>query len=137
MRTEFLYLINTIVALFVIVDPFAVVPVYLTLTERFTHPERRTIRRKASVVATGILVTFALTGLGIFNLFGITLPAFQIAGGILMLMLGTAQLGANRARVKPEEREEGLERDDISIFPLATPLIAGPGSISTVVLYAA
>jgi multiple antibiotic resistance protein len=69
-------------------------------------------------------------------MFGITLYAFQIAGGILLLLLGIAQLNADRRRVKTEEESESLERDDVSVFPLATPLLAGPGSISTVVLYA-
>ncbi len=137
MNQEFLFFINTTIALFVIVDPFAVVPVYLILTERFSALERRHIRRKASLISAAILLAFALTGLGIFNIFGITLPAFQIAGGLLLLQLGIAQLNAKDHRVKKEETDEGLERDDISIFPLATPLIAGPGSISTVVLYAA
>jgi multiple antibiotic resistance protein len=75
-----------------------------------------------------------MTGEGIFRLFGISIPAFRIAGGILLLLLGIAQLEAHRERVKTEEENESYSRDDISIFPLATPLLAGPGSISTVVL---
>ena len=130
-----LTILNTFVALFVIVDPFAMVPVYLTLTERFSAEAVKRTRRKAAFVAFGILATFGLTGLSVFNLFGITLPAFQIAGGILLLLLGIAQLNNNRPRVKPEETEEGLDREDISVFPLGTPLLAGPGAISTVVLY--
>ncbi|MBI1860803.1 MAG: MarC family protein [Deltaproteobacteria bacterium] len=127
--------LNTFVALFVIVDPFAMVPVYLTLTERFSAEAVKRTRRKATFVAFGILSTFGLTGLTVFNLFGITLPAFQIAGGILLLLLGVAQLNNSRPRVKQEETEEGLDREDISVFPLGTPLLAGPGAISTVVLY--
>ena len=133
-NSELLYILQTFVALFVIVDPFAVVPVYLSLTERFSPSGIVQTRRKASLVAFGILGTFALTGLSIFHLFGITMPAFQIAGGILLLLLGISQLNNNRARVKPEETNEGLERDDVSVFPLGTPLLAGPGAISTVVL---
>lgn len=133
-KTEFLYVLQTFVAVFVIVDPFAVVPVYLTLTERFSPEGIRVTRRKASLVALGVLSLFALTGLSVFNIFGITLPAFQIAGGILLLLLGISQLNNNRARVKPEETSEGLERDDVSVFPIGTPLLAGPGAISTTVL---
>ena len=81
-----------------------------------------------------ILLIFAFSGTTIFNIFGISLPAFQIAGGILLLLLGIAQLNANRRRVKYEEKLESLEKEDVSIFPLAMPLIAGPGAISTVVL---
>ncbi len=130
-----LTILNTFIAVFVIVDPFAMVPVYLTLTERFSADAIVRTRRKAACVALGILSIFGLTGLSIFNLFGITLPAFQIAGGILLLLLGIAQLNANRTRVKQEETDEGLDREDISVFPLGTPLLAGPGAISTVVLY--
>lgn len=135
MAAEFSFLINTFVALFVIVDPFAVVPVYLTLTERFGVAERQAIRNKATLIATLLLMMFAATGLGVFKLFGITLPAFQIAGGILLLGFGLSQLNRTRVRMTDSEQEENLARDDISIFPLATPLIAGPGAISTVVLY--
>lgn len=136
MVDELLRILSTFVAIFVIVDPFAVVPVYLSLTDRYSPDSVRHIRRKATLVASGILCAFALTGFSIFNLFGITLPAFQIAGGILLLLVGIAQLQANRPRVKPEEQNESMERDDVSVFPLGTPLLAGPGAISTVVLYA-
>lgn len=129
--------LSTFVAIFVIVDPFAVVPVYLMLTERYTVPDIVKTRRKATMVAGGLLITFALTGLSIFKVFSITLPAFQIAGGILLLLFGIAQLNGSRARVKPEEQSESMEREDVSVFPLGTPLLAGPGAISTVVLYAA
>lgn len=122
------------VAVFVIIDPFAVVPVYLALTENETMQVRRNTRRKATMVAFGILAVFALSGMGIFNFFGITLPAFQIAGGILLLSLGINQLNATRQRVQDDEKREGIEKEDVSVFPLGMPLLAGPGAISTVVL---
>ena len=134
MQEELLYLLRTFVAVFVIVDPFAVVPVYLTLTDRFSPQGIAQTRKKAVIVAWGVLTTFAVTGLTVFHLFGITLPAFQIAGGILLLLLGIAQLNNNRPRVKPEETNEGMDKEDVSVFPLGTPLLAGPGAISTVVL---
>ena len=133
---ELLKVVSTSIAIFVIVDPFAVMPVYLQLTDRFPLDAVKRTRIRAAWIAFGILATFALTGLSIFNLFGITLPAFQIAGGILLLLLGIAQLNSNRTRIRPEEANESLERDDVSVFPLGTPLLAGPGAISTVVLYA-
>ena len=125
---------STFAAVFVIVDPFAVVPVYLTITEKLNYKEQLAVCRKAGLIATCLLLAFAFSGTSIFKLFGISLPAFQIAGGILLLLLGIAQLNANRRRVKQEEQTESLEREDVSVFPLATPLLAGPGSISTVVL---
>lgn len=135
MLEELIHFGNTVLALFVIVDPFAVLPVYMTLTDRFNDHERLQTRRKAMFVALGILLFFALSGTGLFQLFGITIPAFRIAGGILLLIIGITQLMQKRERIQPSETQEGLEKDDISIFPLGTPLIAGPGAISTVVLY--
>ncbi|MEY4064444.1 MAG: hypothetical protein RIR26_652 [Pseudomonadota bacterium] len=126
--------LNSFISIFVIVDPFAVIPVYLGLTDRFSEESLQKIRRKATIVACLILSLFALTGISLFSFFGTTLPAFQIAGGLLLFKVALEQLGANRTRVKDEERDESLSRDDISIFPLATPLLAGPGAISTVVL---
>ncbi len=134
MKTELTHFLNSFISIFVIVDPFAVIPVYLGLTDRFTAESLVKIRRKATLVACLILIFFAVTGMSLFNFFGTTLPAFQIAGGLLLFKFGIEQLGANRTRVKEEERDEGLHRDDISVFPLATPLLAGPGAISTVVL---
>jgi multiple antibiotic resistance protein len=127
---------STFVAIFTIVDPFAVVPVYLTLTDRFAVEAIVRTRRRAALVAMGILSTFAITGLSIFKIFSITLPAFQVAGGILLLLLAIAQLSANRTRIKPEEQSESMSQEDVSVFPIGTPLLAGPGAISTVVLYA-
>lgn len=130
------YLLSTFVAIFVIVDPFALVPIYLMFGERFSAQDMVVIRRKAVLIGGAILLTFAVTGMGIFTMFGITMPAFQIAGGILLLQIGIEQLNAKRTRVKAEEKEESMEKDDVSVFPLAMPLIAGPGAISTVVLLA-
>jgi|1048.fasta_scaffold08207_2 multiple antibiotic resistance protein len=134
MKNELAGALNSFISVFVIVDPFAVVPVYLGLTDRFDKRELVKIRRKATIVSCCILIVFAISGMSLFNFFGTTLPAFQIAGGLLLFKFGIEQLGANRTRVKEEERDESLHRDDISIFPLATPLLAGPGAISTVVL---
>ena len=136
MNQYLLFTFNTFVAIFVIVDPFAVVPIYLSLTEGYSPVALRQTRHKATKIALAILCTFGLTGMGIFRVFGITLPAFQIAGGILLLLLGIAQLNASRSRVQPEEQYEGMAREDISVFPLGMPLLAGPGAISTVVLFA-
>ncbi len=127
-------LANLVLAIFVIVDPFAVVPVFLSITEDSSQAMRERTARKAAIIAFAILVFFALFGLILFDFFGITLPAFQIAGGILLLRLGLAQLSADRTRVRPEETAESRDKDDVSVFPLATPLLAGPGAISTVVL---
>lgn len=122
------------VAIFVIIDPFAVVPNFLLFTSNETPAARRGTRIKAITLAFVILVVFALTGMKIFNVFSITLPAFQIAGGILLLLSGINQLMGTRSRVRDEEKKEGIEKEDVWIFPLGMPLIAGPGAISTVIL---
>jgi multiple antibiotic resistance protein len=130
------YFFNTFVGLFVIVDPFAMVPVYLSMTERFSPAEQIATRRKASLLACVILLVFTFSGAQLFHFFGITLGAFQIAGGILLLLLGIAQLNATRSRVRENEEEEIMAKDDVAIFPLAMPLLAGPGAISTAILFA-
>lgn len=133
-KGEWAYFTGAFVTIFFIVDPFAVIPVYLALTEKYSDPERRSVRFRATLIALGLLVMFAISGTTFFEFFGITLPAFQIAGGILLFGLGYSQLLAKQEKVSRVENQEGLEKDDISVFPLAMPLLAGPGAISTVIL---
>ncbi len=128
------FFLNTFIALLVIVDPFALLPVYISLTDRFTKEEQKRTIHKSMITSAALLFIFSVTGLGFFKLFGITLPAFQIAGGILLLYLGIDQLNLKRERMDEEEEAESHDKEDISIFPLAMPLMAGPGAISTVVL---
>jgi multiple antibiotic resistance protein len=123
-------------SLFVIVDPIAVVPAFLGMTPHDTPAQRERMARLASLVMAGVLFTFALTGQLIFKLLGITLPAFQIAGSIVLLLVSLDMLRAQRSRVKdtPEEQEAGTHKVDIAVTPLAIPMLSGPGAISTVVL---
>ncbi|MBX9702892.1 MAG: MarC family protein [Silvanigrellaceae bacterium] len=129
-------LFNTFVAIFVMVDPFAAVPIYLVLTERFTPLETLRIRRKAVFIAGGILLVCAVTGMGVLNFFGISIPALRISGGILLLKLAFEQM-KGEDKIKEDEKAEGLQREDISVVPLAMPLLAGPGAISTVIVESA
>lgn len=128
------FFLNTFIALLVIVDPFALLPVYISLTERFTKEEQKRTIHKSMITSTILLFVFAISGLSFFKFFGITLPAFQIAGGVLLMYIGIDQLNLKRERMDEEEEQESQEKEDISIFPLAMPLMAGPGAISTVVL---
>lgn len=128
------YLFNTFVSVFVMVDPFAAIPVYLVLTERFTQIEVKKTRRKAILVASCILLSFAITGMSVLNFFGISMPALRIAGGILLLKFALEQMKGSPEKIKHEEEDESLHRDDISIVPLAMPMLAGPGAISTIVV---
>jgi multiple antibiotic resistance protein len=123
-------------SLFVIVDPIAVVPAYLAMTPNDGPAQRERMVRMACLVMAGVLLAFALTGRAIFKFLGITLPAFQIAGSIILLLVALDMLRAQRSRVQEtrEETEAGVHKVDIAITPLAVPMLAGPGAISTVVL---
>jgi multiple antibiotic resistance protein len=123
-------------AIFAIVDPFAAAPIFLAMTPNDTPEQRRRMARLAGFVCGGVLLVFAFTGNLIFNFFGITPAAFRVAGGILLLALALdmmrARSGPNPA--SPEEKEEGLQKADVAVTPLAIPLLAGPGAMSTVAL---
>ena len=123
-------------AVFSIVDPFAAAPVFLAITPNDTDAQRRRMAGLASFVCGAILIGFAICGNGIFAIFGITPPAFKAAGGVLLLVLSLDMMRARSgpAPAAPEEKQEGMEKSDVAITPLAIPLLAGPGAISTVTL---
>ncbi len=123
-------------SLFVIVDPIAVVPAFLAMTTHDTPAQRVRMARIACFVAGTVLLAFALTGGLIFKFLGITLPAFQIAGSIVLLLIALDMLRARRSTVQEttEETDAGAAKEDIAITPLAVPMLAGPGAISNVIL---
>src|SRR5436190_270506 len=123
-------------SLFVIVDPIAVVPGFLAITPSDTPEQRERMARMASFVMAGVLLAFALLGKWIFQFTGITLPAFQIAGSIILMLVALDMLRAQRSRVQEtrEETEAGAQKMDVAITPLAIPMLSGPGAISTVIL---
>jgi multiple antibiotic resistance protein len=123
-------------SLFVIVDPVAAVPAFLAMTPNETPAQRTKMARLACCVMAGVLVVFAIAGKWIFKFLGITLPAFQIAASIVLLLVALDMLRAQRSRVQEtsEETTAGAEKADIAITPLAIPMLAGPGAISTAIL---
>lgn len=129
----------TFSAIFFIVDPLLAVPLFLTITTGDTEQKRRSTARKAALVVGGVLTFFALGGGVLFKLFGVTLPAFQIAGGVLLGLTALDQLRSEPAKTRTSEAElqEGVEKQDVAIVPLAMPILAGPGSIATVMLLTA
>ena len=131
---EFVLLASS--SLFVIIDPIATVPVFLAMTPRDSAAQRVKMARFACLVAAGVLVAFAVFGKWIFTLLGITGPAFQMAGSVVLLLVALDMLRAQRSSVKGsnEESEAGAMKEDIAITPLAVPMLAGPGAISTVIL---
>jgi multiple antibiotic resistance protein len=132
------YAFLTFGSLFAIVDPFAVVPTFLAMTARDTREQRRRMARTACITCAGVMAVFALAGPMIFKLLGITLPAFQVAGGLVLLLSALDMLRAQKSALKetPEEAAEGMGKDDIAITPLAVPMLAGPGAITTSIVLA-
>jgi multiple antibiotic resistance protein len=123
-------------SIFFLVDPFAVIPMFLGITADSSPAERRQMARRAAITCAIILVAFAVAGSLIFRLFGITLSAFKIAGGLILALIGLQMLQAQSSGTKatPEEQEEGEAKSDASIIPLGMPMLAGPGTISTVMV---
>lgn len=123
-------------SMFVIVDPIASIPAFLAMTARDTPEQRIKMARLACLVAAGVLLTFAMIGEWIFKYLGITLPAFQMAASLVLLLVALDMIRAQRSRVQEttEETIAGTEKEDIAITPLAIPMLAGPGAISTAVL---
>ena len=121
-----------------IVDPFAAVPSFLAMTARDTPETRRAHARRGAWTAAITLTLFALAGSVIFKVFGITIGAFKIAGGVLIGLnaLDMVQARRSQQRETPAETAEGIEKEDIGILPLGVPMLAGPGAISTVMVLA-
>jgi multiple antibiotic resistance protein len=123
----------TFTSLFALVDPIAAVPTFLVMTSHDTG-RRRHMAARASWTCFLVLAIFAVAGPLIFEMFGITLPAFRIAGGIILGLIGLDMLRARRSATKetPGEAVEGAEKDDVGITPLGVPMLAGPGAMSSV-----
>ena len=121
-----------------IVDPFAVIPTFLAMTLRDSPQQRRVLARRGAWTCAITLIAFALGGSMIFKIFGITIGAFKIAGGVLIGLnaLDMVQARRSQQRETPIETAEGIEKDDIGIIPLGVPMLAGPGAISTVMVLA-
>ncbi len=129
------FLITSFVTLFVIVDPIGLTPLFAAMTQDMKIKVQRQIAVRAIIVAFFILVAFALFGDAILSFAGISMPAFRIAGGILLFITALDMLFERRTKRREGQKDEELS-DDPSVFPLAIPLIAGPGSIATVILLA-
>jgi multiple antibiotic resistance protein len=132
-QTTLIYLLITIAGIFVIVNPLTTAFVFMSLTTRMSENQKQETAFKATKIATGLFFVFALLGGVIFQLFGITLAAFRIAGGIILFGIAMGML-ANKGTNEKLEKPEGEIADDISVIPLAIPFISGPGSIATVMI---
>jgi multiple antibiotic resistance protein len=130
------YIFLSFSSLFVIVDALGTIPAFLAMTVDDKPEDRIRVARLACTTAGGILLVMELTGMAIFRLFGISLPAFQIAGGLLLLVVANDMLRARRSAVQEtvEEKEAGVKKSDVAITPLAVPMLAGPGAITTTIM---
>ena len=127
----------TFTSVLFIVDPIAVVPTYLVITQNETAERRRRTAWRASVAAAALLIGFGIAGRLIFRMFGITLPAFRVAGGLILWLVAMDMLRGQRStQESSEEIAEGQEKEDVALTPLAMPMLAGPGAISTIMVLA-
>lgn len=129
---ELAFYVTAFVTLFVIIDPIALAPLFVALTRGMDEHHRRRIALRACLIAIGLMTLFGLLGNKILAVIGITMPAFKISGGLLLFVTALDMLFERRT-----QRREGQHPDpnhDPSVFPLATPLIAGPGAFTTMIL---
>lgn len=129
--------ITAFVTLFVVIDPLGTTPLFIALTGGMTSAQRRRVALRASLVALGILTAFGLAGGSALSFIGISMPAFRIAGGLLLFLTALDMLFERRTERREKRVESELEEpgdDDPSVFPLAIPLMAGPGAIAAMIL---
>ena len=127
----------TFTSILFIVDPIAALPSYLVITQDETAEQRRATALRACVAMALLLIGFGVGGRWIFRAFGITLPAFRIAGGLILWFVAMDMLRAQRSTQESrEELAEGQAKEDVALTPLAMPILAGPGAISTVMVLA-
>jgi multiple antibiotic resistance protein len=132
------YAISALLTLFVVVDPVGLVPTFLAVTEDLPQRARRSVAVRSSIIAGAILIGTALIGDWLLRTLSISLPAFRIAGGLLLFSIASEMVFGVRLRREGREAEEAVEEHvrNIAAFPLAIPLLAGPGAITATVLLA-
>lgn len=123
-------------SIFFLVDPFAAIPAFLAITAGADRQRQKRMARRGALTCFIVLMTFALAGKLIFRMFGITLPAFEIAGGVILLLIGIDMIEAKRSPTQElsDETAEATAKDDAGIVPLGIPMLAGPGAISSVMI---
>jgi multiple antibiotic resistance protein len=133
MSEQFSLFLVSLPAVLFVVDPVGVVPIFLAMTAGYSEERIRSTARRACLVSCALLLFFALFGGIIFKVFGVSLGAFRVAGGILLLITALDMLRArpSETRTTPTETQEGVDKEDVALVPLAMPLLAGPGAIAT------
>src|SRR5437588_11358617 len=131
------FTISAFVTFFTVIDPVGLAPVVVALTAHLSEAQRNLIITRATLISAGIIAFFALVGRFLLDRLGINLYAFDIAGGVLLFLVAVDMLFGRQSgtRETKAEEEEAMTREDISVFPLAIPMIAGPGTIATTIVY--
>ena len=135
--TTILFFVSAVGAIFAVVNPIGAVPTLLVLTENFTTKERSRVITKSILVAGGMILGFMLIGVYIFSVLSINISDFKVAGGILLFKVAFDMLQGRTSNTKltEQEKEDTIEREAVGIVPIGTPLLAGPGSITTAIIY--
>lgn len=121
-------------SLFAILSPLGTVPIFVALTEGDDQAQRIAMARRATLIAFVVMALFSVAGSTILAAFLVSIPALQIAGGVVILRVGLEMLGGSRRRLTPEERAEAIDKDDVAVTPLAVPMLCGPGSITVAIV---
>jgi len=130
-----IFFLGALSSLFTIVNPFSTAAIFPTITKGDSRKKKLEMARKASITAAVVLIIFALIGNYILSFFSITVEAFRIAGGILIASVGWRMLQSKREHLRSEaEKKEAIAKEDVSIIPLAIPMLSGPGAMTTVLV---
>jgi multiple antibiotic resistance protein len=134
MSDDLSFIMIALPAIFFVVDPFAAIPIFAAITAGDSVDKRKSVALRASIATVVTLTLFAIAGGFIFKALGISLGAFKMAGGLMVLLMAVDMMRAqpSRTRTSPAEQADSAERDDVAIVPLAIPMLAGPGAIAAV-----
>lgn len=136
MAVDIAFVLTSFTAIFAIVNPVGATSFFVVLTQDYSPELKRRVIQKAILAATITLILFAFGGYAIFSVFGTTLPAFEVAGGILLFRVGLSMMQGERPRTQltEQDREEALQKEVVGVVPLGIPMFAGPGAITTVIV---
>lgn len=128
---------RVVTSLLVITSSVSAIPLFLTLSQNRSQPEKRQIARVAALTVASVFIAAVFLGESVLWVFGVNLPSFRVGGGILLLLMAISMLQAEESRTRhtPEEMGEAIRKTDVAVLPLAIPLLAGPGAIRTIILY--
>ncbi len=138
MYESYRFFLSCLISIFVIVNPLGAVPFFISITDGYDRERRRLTAFKACLTCMVVLFSFTFGADYILQFFGITIPSFRLAGGIILFSVAMQMLHARTARTRtsPEEEAEASEKEDVAIVPLAIPMLSGPGAITTVMVLA-